>query len=238
MSWRLALRGVGIAVTSSIVAVACAQGDSDLDFAPMGTVDPDSGAGGADGSRLPASDSGASDASRPDSEPTTTEDCPAPTACTGNVVINELMTRGPGGAGEEFVELYNPNTCAVSLGGWKLGYRSKTGTGNGVLHTFDAGDSIAAGAFLVLGTSSFSGTKDATMNSGMADEGQIGLVDEGGTTVDAVGYGATSGPFIEGTPTSGPPPSGSIGRNCGVDTDDNAVDFETFAQHSAGAANL
>jgi len=227
---------VGFAATWSIVVVACAQGDNDVDPGSLGGPSPDGGTGAADGSRLPPGDSGAPDVSRSDSA--TTEDCPSPTECTGKVVINELMARGPDGAAEEFVELYNPNSCAVSLGGWKLAYRSKAGTGTGVLHTFSNGDSIAAGAFLVLGTASFSAKKDALMNSGMADEGQVGLVDDGDTLVDAVGYGATAGPFIEGASTGGPPPNGSIGRHCGLDTDDNAADFKTFAQHSAGAPNL
>ncbi|MBN8966259.1 MAG: lamin tail domain-containing protein [Rhizobiales bacterium] len=73
----------------------------------------------------------------------------------GKVVINELMTTGPQGANDEFVELYNPNSCAISLAGWRLAYKPKAGSGGppadlgSVYYTFAAGDSIAAGAFFV-----------------------------------------------------------------------------------------
>lgn len=240
MSWRWALCGVGLFAATSVALGACAQGQDGIDLGLGGNSDPDGGTESG-GSRLPVGDSGGgggNNGSAPDSS--TPEGCPAPSGCSGKVLINELMARGSGSsaASQEFVELYNPNSCAVSLGGWKLAYRSKTGTGNTVLHPFGAGDSIAAGAFLVLGTASFSAKKDADMVVGMADEGQVGLVDDGDTLVDAVGYGATTGPFIEGTSTVAAPPNGSVGRStCGVDTDDNAADFKAYAQHSAGAPN-
>jgi len=239
MSLRWAFCGVGSSAAAIVAAAACAQGQGDIDLGGGGSVtDPDGGSA-SDGARVPGRDAGGGDDEPDGSVPdgSKSEDCPPPSGCTGKVVISELMARGPSGAGDEFVELYNPNTCAVPLGGWKLAYKSKTGTGNTVLHTFEAGDSIAGGAFLVLGTPSFSPKKDATMNRGMADEGQVGLLDDGQVLVDAVGYGTTSGPYIEGTPTSGPPATGSVGRPCGVDTDDNAADFKAYPEHSAGAPN-
>lgn len=41
-----------------------------------------------------------------------------------DVLISELAAAGPNGAGDEFVELYNPGAAAVSLGGWQLQYAS------------------------------------------------------------------------------------------------------------------
>jgi hypothetical protein len=158
--------------------------------------------------------------------------------CGTHVLINELMTRGPS-ASEEFVELYNPNTCAISLGGWKLEYRSQSGSGNTTLYTFAAGDSIPAKSFLVLGSASF-GPKDKTFStSGMADDGQVGLSDAQGGRVDAVAYGSTrSGPFREGDAAPKPPANGSIGRKSdGVDTDDNAADFKILTTPTPGAPN-
>ena len=37
-----------------------------------------------------------------------------------NPVINELQVAGSGGAGDEFIEIFNPCTASVNLGGWKL----------------------------------------------------------------------------------------------------------------------
>lgn len=232
MTWRLALRGVGVSAALSI-AVACAQGEDGID---LGTgADPDAGTEG--GARLPTSDSGGgSSGTNPDPKDDGGTD-PEP-GCTGKVVINELMPRGSKGATEEFIELYNPNSCAISLGGWKLPYRSNTGGGNAVLHTFAAGQSIAAGSYLVLGTSLFTGNKDITIADGMADDGQVGLLDDTGTVVDALGFGGAKGPYVEGTAAPAAPTNGSVGRKSdGLDTDNNASDCKGFNKPTPGAAN-
>ncbi len=232
MSWRWALCGVGMSAASSIAVVACAQGQDGIDLGSG--ADPDGGSG-SDGARIPASDGGGggSDSGK------TQDDSGGGQGCTGKVVINELMTGGSGGATQEFIELYNPTSCAVSLGNWKLPYKSVSGTGNGVLHTFGAGDSIAAESFLVIGTASFTGTKDATMNGGMSDSGgQVGLVDDADNLVDGLGYGGATGPYVEGTAAGKPPANGSVGRKSdGLDTDSNSADCKVFTQHSAGAPN-
>src|SRR5207237_523436 len=44
-----------------------------------------------------------------------------------DVVISELAAAGPNGAGDEFVELYNGTPSPVSVGGWRLQYRSASG---------------------------------------------------------------------------------------------------------------
>lgn len=46
----------------------------------------------------------------------------------GHVVISEVCVRGAGGAFDEFVELYNPTDSEIHLSGWKLQYKSATGT--------------------------------------------------------------------------------------------------------------
>lgn len=232
MMWLRALCGVGLSAATSIAVAACAQGQDGIDLG-SGAADPDGGSG-ADGARVPSRDGGGSDDSGK-----STDDSGGGSGCTGKVVINELMTRGTAGATQEFVELYNPGSCAVSLGGWKLAYKSKAGAGNTVLHTFGAGDSIAAESFLVLGTASFTVKKDVTMNGGMADDGgQVGLVDDTDKLVDGLGYGGATGPFVEGKAAGAPSSNGSVGRKIdGGDTDDNAADCQVFNQHTAGAPN-
>ncbi len=233
MTWRLALRGVGVSAALSI-AVACAQGEDGIDIGGAG-VDSDAGTEG--GARLPTGDSGGgSSGTNPDPKDDGGKD-PEP-GCTGKVVINELMTSGSGDATIEFIELYNPNSCAVSLGGWRLPYRSKTGGGSNVLHTFAAGQTIAAGSYLVLGTSKFSGSKDVTIGGGMADEGQVGLIDDTDKVVDGLGYGGATGPFVEGTAAPAAPTNGSVGRKSdGLDTDSNSSDCKGFNKPTPGAAN-
>ncbi len=211
-------------------SASCATGAED---GTEGVADGDAGADGSgkqDANVVPGKDSGSSktDGGGGDDDGG---------ACDGKVVINEVMTRG-GTASEEFVELYNPGGCAVPLGGWKLAYRSSGGAAGPVLHTFVSGAAIPAKAFFVLGTTAFGGKKDAVMNDGMADDGQVALQDDQGKTVDAVGYGTATGAFVEGSAAPSPDASGSIARKSdGVDTNDNAADFAKTKPHSAGAPN-
>lgn len=233
MSWRWAIGGVGVSAAMGVVAIACAQGEgSEVD--PGAIVDPDGG-GVADGARLPTGDAGG----RSDGGKTDGASSGGP-GCTGKVVINELQANGAS-SNAEFIELFNPNDCTVELAGWELRYRSDENNPGAPLFSFVAGDSIAAGDFLVLGNSSFQGTKHKsfTGTGGLGNSGgQVGLVDDDDKIIDAVGYAPqTGGLYTEGSPAPSPG-SGSIGRkNDGVDTDNNAADFKTYADHSAGAPN-
>lgn len=153
--------------------------------------------------------------------------------CTEKVVINELKSDG-----DELVELFNPNSCAVPLGNWELKYASAGGGSGPAGYKFGAGDSIGANGYFVVATGSIA--KDATLTGGFAaDNGQVGLLDDSGKLVDAVAYGAvTAGPYREAQSAPKPPANGSIGRNAsGADTDDNRSDFKTLASPSPGAAN-
>ena len=236
MSWRWMLCGVGLSAASSIAVLGCAQGQDGIDLGSGSVTDPDGGSG-PDGSRIPPGDGGGRadgsdppDGSKPD-------DCPKPSGCTEKLVINELQVNGPSNA--EFVELYNPNDCQVSLSGWKLLYRSSgDNPGGAPLYTFKSGDSIAAGDFFVLGNDNFQGPKQGPLGTSMGNSGgQLGLVDGANKVVDAVGYSSgTSGLYTEGSPAPNPE-TGSIARKCGVDTDDNSADFKAYPQHSAGAPN-
>jgi hypothetical protein len=165
-----------------------------------------------------------------------------------HLVINELQTQTTQSASEEFVELYNPCTTAVSVGGFKLGYRAATNTSpasssdSSTLYTFSG--SLAAGAYFVVGGSSFGGTKNGTLSSGLATSGAVALRDAGGAIVDSVAYGTvTAGnAFIETAAAPTPPsvasPGGSIERTPnGTDTDDNSHDFTTTTTATPGVAN-
>jgi hypothetical protein len=72
-----------------------------------------------------------------------------------------------------------------------------------------------------------------------AADGQVGLVDDKGATVDAVAYGTiTKKTYFEGTAAVAPPSGGSIGRfPSGTDTENNKADFKTYTTASPGIAN-
>lgn len=234
---RRALCGVSISAALGIFS-ACAQGQDGIDIG--GGTGPVNDGGAEGGARLPGTDGGGSSSGDPDTDPGDGEDSGPGPGCTGKVVINELQCDGPGGA--EFIELYNPSSCAVSLSGWKLPYRASSGNSGVALHSFGSGVSIPAESFLLLANANFSGSGATRFNGGGGlgnSGGQVALVDDGGTQIDAVGYGpSTSGAFTEGSPAPLPSGSGSIGRKSdGLDTDNNASDFARFSAPSPGVSN-
>ena len=212
----------GIAATllaGAIVMVSCARGDAtptDLsDAEAPDVVRPEVDA---------VADSGLAEASGDN--------------CTRKIVLNEVMTHGAT-AGTEFVELYNTGTCAVSIAGWRIAYHSKNDVpGTPLVSAFDPGTTIAGQAFFLVATGGAdASTADYAMTAGMADDGQIALIDDGMKIVDAVGWG-TGGEYTEKNPAPAPPVNGSIGRKKdGADTDDNSKDWAAFTAPTPRAKN-
>lgn len=230
----------GAIVAGGLLCFACAKGDNSI------VIDGDDEAGitAEGGSKIdratPVDDGGSSSGTSGTSGSSGSSGDSGTSGCTGKVVINELSTRGATQA-EIFIELYNPNACAIPLGGYRLSYRSKTNVKAPDLVVFQNSDSIASKAFLVAGSSSFKGKKDVTLsNTGVADDGQVGLLDAQMKLVDGVAFGQVpTGDYLEGQSAPVQPSnSGSIARKQdGVDTGNNKNDFAAAATHTAGAPN-
>jgi hypothetical protein len=173
----------------------------------------------------------------PSTTTTTTLGGPQPPS-PGCPVVNEVMTGGASSASEEFVELVNPCGHALELAGARLLYRSSTGGTERVLASWDAGRVLAAGGRLVYATSLFPGPSDGVFVAGMAAAGGgVGIVDAAGGLVDAVGWGTAANGFVETTAAAAPAAGSVIARlPDGVDTDDNAADFEQ-ASPTPGSVN-
>jgi hypothetical protein len=157
------------------------------------------------------------------------------------VVISEFRTRGPDGAEDEYIELYNPTSTVVDISGWKINVSNDTGS-TSTRATIPASTILRSGQYYLIaksGTDGYSGIVPAnlTYGQGITNAGGIALVRPDNTIVDEVGMGAGSA-YKEGTPLS-PLPSNSdqsyerkLGRDsqgndfdsC-QDTDDNANDF-------------
>ncbi|MGH3009390.1 MAG: lamin tail domain-containing protein [Gaiellaceae bacterium] len=151
----------------------------------------------------------------------------------GSIVVGEVFAAG-GNSGapyaNDYVELVNRGSGAVSVGGWTLQYASATGTTWQT--TALAGSIPAGGRYLVqLASGGLNGaalpTPDAagTLNLAMTG-GKVAVVDDGSTTEDLVGWGNATD--FEG---SGPAPALTsttalvrAGGGC-TDADDNASDF-------------
>jgi 3',5'-cyclic AMP phosphodiesterase CpdA len=114
----------------------------------------------------------------------------APVASEHDVVIAELAPFGPGGSGDDTVELRNDGTREVSLDGWTLVRCTAEGEraiGDPQV-TFGSDDVLAAGEqLLVVGPQSSIRTADAVMTTSLADSAYgIQIRDANGALVDEV----------------------------------------------------
>ncbi len=150
------------------------------------------------------------------------------------VVISEFRTRGPNGASDEFIEIYNNSPVAIDIAGWKI--RASSGSGSiSTRVTINSGMMLPAeGHFLATNSAGYSGllAGDQTYSSGVANDGGIALTLPNDTVVDQVGMSAGSA-FKEGMHLAPLPsdanqsyerqPGGPYGSS--ADTDDNFSDF-------------
>ena len=185
----------------------------------------------------------------------------------GAVVISQIYGGG-GNAGaiykNDFIELFNRSSNAVSLTGWTVQYLSATGTGDWSGKTVLSGIIPAGGYYLVQESQGSGGTvdlptPDATGTISMAlGAGKVALVSNsttlkdcpsGANIIDLVGYGSTAN-CSEGsnpTPTLGNTLAAIRTHGGCKDTDNNGLDFKTgppsprnssTALHSCPAGDL
>jgi hypothetical protein len=167
--------------------------------------------------------------------------------CVPVILISEVRTRGPVGAGDEFVELYNPLTTPVTLGAdISIIARSNSGSSYTTRWT-GTGQILPAHSHFLIGGSQYAGppTADGALNPGITDEVSVVLIQ--GTlgptqqVIDALCLYCGTNPFdatftCEGTPFNKPScssstnydaaerkPGGAAGN--GTDTQNNATDF-------------
>ena len=161
-------------------------------------------------------------------------------AVSTNVVISEFRVRGPNGAADEFVELYNLSGAPVVIGGWKIRGSNSSGTISDRA-IIAAGTTLQPGCHYLITNSSLSGGPysgavpgDQSYTVGITDDGGIALTLPDNTIVDQVGMSAGSA-FKEGTTLTSlgannlnrgyeRKPGGALGS--GTDTDNNSTDFQ------------
>jgi uncharacterized protein (TIGR03437 family) len=168
----------------------------------------------------------------PTATPTPT---PTPTPVLTALVISEFRTRGPAGASDEFIEIYNNSDSPVNVSGLKLRSSSNTGTITTRL-TINSNTFIPGrGHFLAVNSAGYSGSVsgDQSFTSGIANDGGIALTATDDTIIDQVGLSAGSA-FKEGNQLAPLPtdsnqsyerkPGGVLGST--IDTQDNSNDFQ------------
>lgn len=164
---------------------------------------------------------------------------------TATIRVNEVATGTAGAATDEFVELVNAGDAAADVGGFKVVYRSGTGTSDVSLATIPDGTTLAANAFYLLAGSGYkgAGAPNQSFTAALAaTAGGIGVRDADGNLLDSMGYGTATNAFVEKTAAPAPPATPSPGSSDarlpdGHDTDDNSADFSVSSAATPGATN-
>jgi hypothetical protein len=159
--------------------------------------------------------------------------------------INEFSVGTTASLGDEFVELVNVGAGSADIGGYRLVYRSGTGTADVALATIPTGTTLGPGAFYLLGGASYGGSPaaDQSFAFGLATAaGGIAVRTGDGVIVDSVGYGTATNAFVEGSAAPAPPvtapPGSSVGRfPDGHDADNNSADFAVRSAPTPRASN-
>src|SRR6476661_10015618 len=155
-----------------------------------------------------------------------------------NIVISQFQAGG-GTADDEFVELHNIGSSPVDLNGYRVVYRSGTGTNDvGPFAVWTTTTIVQPGQYYLIAATTYDGTvtPDITYDpsacacSMSATLGGLAIRQgdqNTGVIIDAVGWGAATNIFFEGTRTTAPPinTSQARGLNGCQDTDNNAADF-------------
>ncbi|MBA2526365.1 MAG: lamin tail domain-containing protein [Pyrinomonadaceae bacterium] len=183
---------------------------------------------------------GSSPTPSPSPEPSTTPTpFPSPTpspspTLTPPVVISEFRTRGPNGASDEFVELYNNSDMPIAIANWKIRGSSSAGA-IGTRVTINAGTVIPARGHFLATHAGYGGSVvgDKTYPVGFANDGGIALTLPDDSVVDQVGLSVGSA-FKEGMQLAPLPsdsnqsyerrPGGFNGST--QDMNDNLTDFQ------------
>ena len=167
-------------------------------------------------------------------------------AVSPHIVVSQVQTGG-GGTGtfnDEFIEIFNRGAQPVDLNGYRLVYRSATGSSD-VLNPFavwTASTIIPPGGYYLIASTSYDGavapnmTYNPTTCQCSMGAGGGGLAirlgsSNTGAVIDSVGWGTANNIFVEGAPTAAPGANNSQRRklNGCQDTDNNLNDFESIA---------
>jgi endonuclease G len=162
-----------------------------------------------------------------------------------NLVISQLQAGGAV-ATDEFIELHNTSASAVDLNGYRLVYRSASGTNDINLAAWTTSTIVPPGGYYLVASTDYDGgvapniTYNPTTCSCSMGAGGGGLaIRQGaantGTIIDSVGWGTATNAFVETAVTSAPANNDSKARaqNGCQDTDNNANDFATLTPAAA-----
>ncbi len=154
----------------------------------------------------------------------------------GLVLISEVRpTGGVGKANDEFVELYNPQSQPVIIGGWLISKMTKSASSTDMqqLFSFPSGAVLPSHGHLLVAhlDSMVSSTADYLyVGQALSDDNTVVLLDNMGLVMDLVGYGLAKNSETEPAdppnaqlPSIERKPGAEFGNN--YDSNNNKLDF-------------
>jgi len=159
-----------------------------------------------------------------------------------HIVISQFQTGGSTNANDEFVELFNRGVDPIDLNGYRLVYRSASGSNDvaNPLASWKTTTIIPPGGYYLIASTFYDGPTppDADYNPSLLQVSMGGTggglairlgPNNTGAIIDSVGWGTATNIFVEGTVTAAPAVNNSQVRLTGgcQDTDSNSSDFQS-----------
>jgi len=167
-----------------------------------------------------------------------------------HLIITEVQITGES-AYNDFIEIYNPTDSEIDISGYKLKKRNSKGNESSI-RVFPEGSKIGPKSYFLWANSkegyADSIKADLQSTATLAKDNSIALFDPEDTIIDALAWGDSQNPFVEGSPfPQNPGKNQSLERKCleGTyqDKNNNANDFKinenpspTGSSHSGGAS--
>jgi hypothetical protein len=153
-----------------------------------------------------------------------------------HIIINEIQITGAN-SNDEFVELFNPTDAPVTLDGYKLNKKTKSGIESTLLSSTTSTKFLGAipayGYFLIAHLSykdKIAADLGYSSSCSIASDNTILLYDNNSKLLDKVGFGFATD--SENTPAINPGNNHSLERNNFADTNNNSIDFFVTASPS------
>ncbi len=174
--------------------------------------------------------------SPPLTQNTPAEPQPSASSTSVKILITEIQIKTASSTNHDFIELYNPTTTSLDISGFQLKKRNSNGSESSI-RVFPGNSTIPAQSYFLWANSDYALatqiSADATSSQTLAQNNSIALFDNNGNILDALNWGTSTNPFIEGNPfQQNPIENQNIGRKWStstenyLDTDNNQNDFE------------
>ncbi|MEK7608267.1 MAG: lamin tail domain-containing protein, partial [Patescibacteria group bacterium] len=174
-----------------------------------------------------------STAQPPDNAPVSPP-APAQEVPARNILISEVQITG-GASDHDFISIVNPNNQSVSVGGWRLKKKTKSGTEYSI-KVFPEGSNISGGGRFIWANSKNGFAESVRANTSSTQtlslDTSIVLIDSGNRIMDSLAWGSGHiAPYIEGEAyPENPAVNQKLTRKQNgldiTDTDNNKNDFE------------